>query len=224
MCGPATVFGCPSTTVPHSQHHSAPQQHLGSGQPVAWGGCPGFSGGSVAIPARLWYRSGVQETKEQPPMKRPLQDRARDIHGQQPGAGGLAGDGRATAGSAGRVAGEGGTGHRRSDRRHGPGDGRSGPADERRAGGGAEGAGAPRSRPGGVTGVRRWCCVYVSTRRSTVDEPGTVMECFFPANQAGQSIWTMRSPGNRSTSRKPLPQRQLRVNRSGELRIGPNSA
>ena len=60
--------------------------------------------------------------------------------------------------------------------------------------------------------------------RSTVHEPGTVMECFFPANQAEQSIWTMRSPGNRSTSRKPLPQRQLRVNRSSELRIGPNSA
>ena len=36
-----------------------------------------------------------------------LQDRARDIYGQQPGAGGMAGEGRATAGSARRVAGEG---------------------------------------------------------------------------------------------------------------------
>ena len=35
--------------------------------------------------------------------------------------------------------------HRRGDRRHGPGDGRSRPADQCRAGGGAEGAGAPRT-------------------------------------------------------------------------------
>ena len=49
---------------------------------------------------------------------------------------------------------KGGTSHRRSDRRHGPGDGRSGPPDERRTGGGAEGAGAPRTRPGGVLAWR----------------------------------------------------------------------
>ena len=97
---------------------------------------------------RVFMRKGAATDEET------LQDRARHIHGQQPGAGGLAGEGRATAGSAGRVAGEGGTGHRRSDRRHGPGDGRSGPADERRTGGGAEGAGAPRSRPGGVLAWR----------------------------------------------------------------------
>ena len=97
---------------------------------------------------RVFMRKGAATDEET------LQDRARHIHGQQPGAGGLAGEGRATAGAAGRVAGEGGTGHRRSDRRHGPGDGRSGAADERRGGGGAEGAGAPRSRPGGVLAWR----------------------------------------------------------------------
>ena len=76
---------------------------------------------------RVFMRKGAATDEET------LQHRARHIHGQQPGAGGLAGDGRAPADAAGRVAGEGGTGHRRGDRRHGPGDGRSGAADERRS-------------------------------------------------------------------------------------------
>ena len=43
---------------------------------------------------RVFKRKGAATDEET------LQDRAGDIHGQQPGAGGLAGEGRATAGPA----------------------------------------------------------------------------------------------------------------------------
>ena len=115
-------------------------------------GCPKRSGKSVATPARLWYQSGVEKGGEATDEET-VQDRLGRVHAGHAGpprTGGLAGEGRTTAGPAGRAAGEGRAGHRRGDRRDGPGDHRGRSADEGRAGGRSEGAGTARRRPGAV--------------------------------------------------------------------------
>lgn len=99
-------------------------------------------------------------------MKSLYLDRARHTRGRQPGAGGqlgpvalarrprLAGQGRATAGSARRTGRKRRARHRRGDRRHSPGEGGSGPADERRAVGRSDGARTPWPRSRGVLARR----------------------------------------------------------------------
>ena len=73
-------------------------------------GCPKRSGKSVATPARLWYQSGAHQ-KGEATDEETVHDRPGRVYAEQPGAGRLAGQGRATARSVGRAAGKGRTGH-----------------------------------------------------------------------------------------------------------------